>query len=188
MDSGKPKSKQTPYGVLYAPHSHWTQAAVLLGVFAGNAGMAKCCALWLGTLSTHTQNALYLPFFVIFFGGYALWVSYLKALAFDLIGRRLWVVLFNWLFRRKKPRSLEEVMPSQDQLLKAAVGAQKGARGFVFVSFPVGFVSGILAMGIDSKHNFIAEFFILNLGCIAWGVLLSLLGRRGYLPILEDGS
>ncbi|QQR90918.1 MAG: hypothetical protein IPJ88_04080 [Myxococcales bacterium] len=183
-----PMRMQTPYGILYPPRGHWVQGGLLLLAFVGNFAAAKLCGSLLGGISSKAQEALYIPFFIIMFVGYALWVTYLKALAFDLIAKSLWRVVFNWLLHRKKPSSPHEIMPSKEKLVEAAVRAQKGARGFIIVSLPIAFISALLATTIESQRNFIVEFWIVSFCCVGWGLVLSILGRRGFLPLPEEST
>jgi hypothetical protein len=117
--------------------------------------------------------------------GYGFWVARLNAIAFEGIGRGILKALFLLLIRRKKPPSLEEVIPSKEKLLEMAVRSQKAAWSFLTAAIIVAVPAGLVALAIDSDASAFSRLFLISGGAVAWGCLLGFLGRRGYLPMPE---
>ena len=123
----------------------------------------------------------------VFFLGYTLWVARLHAIAFDGLGKSVLKSLFLLVLRRQRPNSLEDVLPSKEKLLKMAVRGQKSGASFVVVGWPIGIVSGLVGVLFESAMSFAALFAVFALPSIAWGYLLGFIGRRGWLPIMDEG-
>jgi hypothetical protein len=68
-----------------------------------------------------------------------------------------------------------------------AVRAQKAGASFGPASWPVGLLAGLIATMFDSATGTVALFLLVTLTCLAWGYLLARLGRRGWLPFMEEG-
>jgi hypothetical protein len=121
----------------------------------------------------------------ILFLGYALWTARLQAIAFETLGRGLLRALFLLIVRRKKPESLDDVLPTREKLERMAVRGQKAASSFCLVAFPVAIVSGAITALLDSDTGVAPRVAVVVAASLLWGALLSFLARRGWLPILE---
>lgn len=115
-----------------------------------------------------------------------MWVARLNAIVFDSIGRSLLRALHMLIVRRRVPVSAEAVLPSKEKLLEMAVRAQKAGASFGPASWPVALFSGLAALLFDSTAAAPALFLLVVLSCLAWGYLLARLGRRGWLPLMEE--
>jgi hypothetical protein len=177
----------TPHGRLYRPLSDWRQILVLVAVFFGGPALGWLVGQISGDLSDKARTVLYVPYIAIFFLGYAAWIARLNAIAFDTIGRSLLKALFLLIVRRQPPKSPEDVLPSREKLLEMAVRAQKAGASFGPASWPVAILAGLIAMMFDSATGGVALFLLVAFTCLAWGSLLARLGRRGWLPFMEEG-
>ena len=186
FDRDMPAKLETEKGTLYRPQHLGIQFLILIACFAGGTQIGRIIAIILGDLSENARIFLYLPFPAILFFGYSIWIARLNALAFELLGRGILTVIFILIFRRKKPESIQEVLPSEDKFIEMVVRAQKAASSFLLASFPVAIAAGLLAMFIDSGSSVFLQATLVAGSCILWGMALKYLGQRGYLPILEE--
>jgi MFS family permease len=175
----------TPYGKLYEPKRTLVQFAVFCGAFFGGPLFAMLVGGFLGGLSETAQTALYVPFVAIFFLGYGLWVSRLNLLGFNLLGRGLLKTFFMLIVLRRKPTSLEDVMPSPEKFVEAAVKAQKAGWSFLLMAIPVACVAALAAMIADAETGAAGRAVIVGGACLIWGYALGWLARHGYLPFME---
>lgn len=175
----------TPYGKLYEPKRTLVQFAVFCGAFFGGPFFAVLIGEFLGALSDTAQTALYIPFVAIFFLGYGLWVSRLNMLGFNLIGRGLLKALFSLLILRRKPTSLQDVMPSPEKFVEAAVKAQKAGWSFFLMSVPVACVAMVGAVIMDAQMGAAGRVAVVGSACLLWGYVLGWLARRAYLPFMD---
>ena len=176
---------ETPYGRLYEPKRWLVQFAALCLAFFGGPIVATFVGDILGNLSEAAQTVLYLPFVAIFFLGYGLWVSRLNLLGFNLIGRGLLKTLFCLLVLRRKPKSIEDILPSPEKFVEAAVKAQKAGWSFFVMSIPVTGVSMLAAVLIDAQLGAAERVAIVGGACLFWGYVLGWLARRAYLPFMD---
>ncbi len=181
------ETMDTPYGRLYRPLAQGWQILVLIAAFAGGPAVGWLVGQVPGDLSENARILLYIPYVVLFFMGYSLWIARLNAIAFEGIGRSLLKTLFLLIIRRRKPESIEEVFPSKEKLLEMAVKAQKAGASFGVVGWPVAAVSGLVALLFDTEMGLMARFTLVAGSCLAWGYALAFLGRRGWLPFMEEG-
>ena len=177
---------KTPGGIIYRPRGTALQVAVLLASIAGCVLIGFALAGWLGKVSDNTRIALCVPFAVTLFAGYGLWTARLRTIAFRHLGFGLLRSLAMILLRGKKPESLAEIAPTEETLEKMALGAQKASSAFFAVSFPVAIISGLLALGLNSDRGALGQMLQVAAVNLAWGWLLSYIGRRGYLPVMEE--
>ncbi len=184
-DSEFPAYRDTPYGILYRPRSAWVQIPLLNATLAACIPLGRVVGLSLGGLSDNAQVFLYVPFLLVLFGGYSLWMARLQAMAFDLVGRGLFKALFILIVRRRKPENLEELIPTPEKL-ERAVRAQQASSAFWIVAIPIAFLASAAALLIRSDAGPVMRAFSVGSGCIVWGIILAFLARRGYLPILEE--
>lgn len=177
----------TPSGRLYRPLNQGLQILVAFIAFIGGPALGGLAGKIPGDLSESAQTFLYVPLVAVFFLGYALWVARLHTIAFDGLGKSLLKSLVLLILRRERPKSLEDVLPSKEKLLEMAVRAQKAGASFAVVGWPIGIVSGLVGAFFESAMGFAALFAVFALPSIAWGYLLGFLGRRGWLPVMDEG-
>lgn len=175
----------TPYGKLYEPKRTLVQFAVFAGAFFGGPLFAMLVGGFLGGLSETAQTALYVPFVAIFFLGYGLWVSRLNLLGFNLLGRGLLKTFFMLIVLRRKPASLQDVLPSPEKFVEAAVKAQKAGWSFLLMAIPVACVAALTAMIVDAETGAAGRAVIVGGACLVWGYVLGWLARHGYLPFMD---
>lgn len=176
---------ETPFGRLYEPRGGIVQFLTFCMAFFGGPVFGMGVGSLLGNLSESAQIALYVPFVMTFFLGYTLWVSRLNMLAFNLIGRGLFKALFCLIVLRRKPRNVEDILPSRDKLLEAAVKAQQAGWSFFAASIPVAGLAMLGALIIDADTGPAGRLAVVGSACLLWGYALGWLGRHGYLPIME---
>ncbi len=177
---------ETPYGYLYRPLSNGKQILVLIAVFVGGPAFGWVIAQVPGDLSPTAKDAMFVPMMAVFFVGYGWWITRLNIIAFQGIGWSLVKVLFNLLVFRRKPKSIEDVIPSRDKLLEMLVRAQKAGSSFAPAGWLVGLISGLIATLCDSAMGSAKLFALVAGACLIWGYLLAWLGRRGWLPFMES--
>jgi hypothetical protein len=180
-----PHDLDTPYGRLYRPLNPWAQIAVLFVAFFGGPAIGWLIGHVPGDLSETARTLVYVPFVLVFFTGYALWVARLNAIAFDVLGRSFLKAFLLILLRRRKPESLHEIIPTREKLLQMAVRAQKAGGSFAVTGWPIGLFAGLLGLFLRSDFGAVPLFLLLAGSVIAWGYLLAVLGRRGFLPFME---
>jgi hypothetical protein len=179
-------SLDTAHGRLVKPQGFGLQALTLVAAFAGGPALGWAVGQAPGDLSETARTFLYVPFVLVFFLGYAAWVARLKVIAFQGLGLPLLRALFLLVVRRQKPKSIEEVLPTRERLLEMAVKAQMAAASFRRVAWLVGIGAGFVAALFDSAMGAGSRFVLVSASCIAWGYALAFLGRRGWLPIMEE--
>ena len=176
----------TPHGPLYRPLGTGRQALVLVAAFFGGPAIAWVVGAIPGDLSETARTLVYVPFVLVFFLGYAAWVARLKVIAFRGIGAPLLKALIALIVFRRKPRSVEEVLPTREKLLEMAVKAQIAGASFRRVGWLLGVGAGVIAALFESGMAGTTRFALVSATCIAWGYALAFLGRRGWLPIMEE--
>lgn len=186
VEEAAPASVETPHGRLHRPLGHGRQGLVLVAAFFGGPALGWVVGSVPGDLSEAARTFLYVPFVAIFFLGYAAWIAHLKVIAFKGLGVPLLRALFLLVVHRRKPQSVGEVLPSRDTLLAMAVKAQAAGAAFRRVGWLVAVGAGLIAALFDSAMNGGARFALVAAACVAWGYALSLLARRGWLPIMEE--
>ena len=177
---------ETPHGRLYRPQTQIKQILALIAAFVASMSIGGWVAALPGDLSTAAQVAFHIPYVLVFFLGYGLWLARINAIVFDAIGRSVLKALWQLIVHRKQPDPKHTVLPSKDKLLEMLVKAQRGAASFRVIGWavaPLGLVLGILCESAMSKMQMV----ILLVGTVlAWGYLLGFLGRRGWLPFPEE--
>lgn len=176
---------ETPHGRLYRPQKPEQTD------FRADRGV--CCQYesWrlgggnTGDLSTAAQVAFHIPYVLVFFLGYGLWVARINAIVFDTIGRSVLKALWLLIVHRKQPDARETILPSKEKLLEMLVKAQKGGASFRSISWgvaPLGVLVGLLCESAMPEMQLV---ILLVVTVLAWGYVLGFLGRRGWLPFPE---
>lgn len=176
---------ETPHGRLYRPQSQSKQILVLIAAFVASMSLGGWVAAIPGDLSTAAQVAFHIPYVLVFFLGYGLWVARINAIVFDTIGRSVLKALWQLIVHRKQPDARETILPSKEKLLEMLVKAQKGGASFRSISWgvaPLGVLVGLLCESAMPEMQLV---ILLVVTVLAWGYLLGFLGRRGWLPFPE---
>lgn len=176
----------TPHGRLYQPRAQLQQLGVLVAAFAGGPMLGWAVGLTIGDLSETAAAVLWLPYVLVFFLGYALWLARLNAIVFSTLGRSLLRAIWQLVVRRRQPANADELLPSRDKLLELLVRAQKAGGSFAPVAWAIGPAGGALAMLFDSGVSTPMRFALVCATTIGWGHLLAWYGRRGWLPFPEE--
>jgi hypothetical protein len=175
----------TPYGHLYRPQSQGKQILALIAAFAVSMSFGGWTAAVPGDLSTAATVALHIPYVLVFFLGYGLWVARINAIVFDTIGRSVLKVLWHLIVHRKQPDAKETILPSREKLLEMLVKAQKGGASFRAIAWPAAALGVFLGLLCESAMPRMQLAALLAASTLAWGYLLGFLGRRGWLPFPE---
>lgn len=176
---------ETPYGRLYRPQSTGIQIAALVVAFIASMSLGSWVAAVPGDLSTAAQVAFHIPYVLVFFFGYGLWVARVNAIVFDTIGRSILKVLWQLIVHRKQPDARESILPSREKLLEALVKVQKGGASFRGVSWPLAALALPIGLLVESSMRGMELVVLLAATILAWGFALGYLGRRGWLPFPE---
>jgi hypothetical protein len=176
---------ETPYGRLYPPQSQGKQILTLVAAFVASMSVGRGVAAVPGDLSTTAEVAFHIPYALVFFLGYGLWVARLNAIVFDTFGRSVLKALWQWIVHRRRPDVREEILPSKEKILEMLVKAQKGGASFRGVAWMVAPLGLPLALLCESAMPEMQLFLLLVSTVLAWGYLLGFLGRRGWLPFPE---
>jgi hypothetical protein len=174
---------QTPEGMVYPLQPLATQLLVLFAALAGSIGLAAFF-VWIFGVSAHLHRILvYLPCLLTFAFGFALWLSRLKLIALQGIGKGLWGAAVAMFVTRQRPTNLQELLPTRELLERMAVRAQKAASTFMHVAILL--VLGWTPVALLSRLP-IGLVLIVALCTMLYGHLLARLGRHGYLPFPEE--
>jgi len=187
MQNDDQDKRETPFGTFYRPRSIALQMMTLLGALLGILLIGWLISQALGGVSKNAQIFLFIPFFLILVLGYGLWLSRLEALAFEIIGKGILRALYEVIVKRKKPESPESILPPKEKLEEMAVRAQRAASSFFIVAIPAAIGAGLAALFIESPTGVWLRICVISGGCLLWGRFLTNLGRRGYLPLPEEG-
>jgi hypothetical protein len=175
----------TPYGRLYRPQSQGRQITALIVAFLLSMGLGSWVAAIPGDLSTAAQAAFHVPYALVFFFGYGLWVARVNAIVFDTLGRSLLKAVWQMIVHRRQPDAMETILPAREKVIELLVRVQKGGASFRAVSWPVAALSVPIGFLCDSSMRGIQLVALLAATTIVWGYLLGILGRRGWLPFPE---
>ena len=176
---------ETPYGRLYRPQSQGKQIVALIAAFAASMSLGRGVAAVPGDLSTAAQVVFHIPYVLVFFFGYGLWVARINAIVFDAVGRSVLKVLWQLLVHRRQPDAREAILPSKDKILEMLVKAQKAGGSFRGIGWVVAPLGVPLALLCESAMPEMQLLLLLVGTVLAWGYSLGFLGRRGWLPFPE---
>ncbi len=179
---------ETGAGWLYRPQPLGVQIPVLVAAFFGGPAIGWAVGATMAGLGEGARAFLCVPFVLVFFLGYGLWMARLQAIAFHRLGKGILKALFMLIVLRSKPARLEDVLPSREKLAEMAVKGQRAAASFLAVAVPVAIVAGVVVMFYETAMSVVAREALVVGGCVGWGWVLSFLGRRGYLPFPEEGA
>lgn len=181
-----PQGIETPKGYLYNPPELGKQiisliAFLFIAVFLG----------WVlsgipGDLSDFARTVFYIPFILVFFFGYSAWIGWLNVIIFDTIKWSLIKTLFVFFVNKKKPESVQELLPSNEKIIELMVRAQKATKTFFILSWPIGIVGGITVTFLKTSANMLLLSLAVTVSTIFYGYIISYFGRRGYLPFPEE--
>lgn len=175
----------TPHGEIHSPPAFGVQIAVTFASFAASIGLGFFLVAALRLESFGARVFAQAPFVLTFILGYALWTARVRALVFHTVGRGLLKALIIMLLKKRAPSRVEDVLPSREKLLEMLVRAQKAASSFALVAAPVGFLCALGVALFDGFPGAGGRATTVAVLCLLWGIVLSVLGRRGLLPIGE---
>ena len=181
-----PGGLETELGHLYPLQKPGVQILVVAAAFVMSILIGLIISSIAGPLSGLSKGVIYFTFMFVLMLGYSAWVSILGALVFKTIKAPVFKMLFRFFIYKEKPPSLEDVLPSREKLMELIVKAQKSARIFFVVSWPIGIVGGILSLFMTKAINPVLYFVIILLSSISFGYVLFYFGRRGYFPFPEE--
>lgn len=181
-----PATPGTPQPSAPKPPGAGQQGLVLVAAFLGGPALGWIVGQVPAGLSEGARTFLCAPFVVVFFLGYAAWVARLKVIAFQGLGLPLLRALYHLVVRREKPRSVEDVLPSREQLLDLARKARGAGAAFRRVGWVVGIAAGFVAAFFESSTGPATRFVLVSATTVGWGYALALLARQGWLPIPEQ--
>ena len=180
-----PHGLETAYGRLYRPQSQGRQIIALIAAFVASMSLGAWVAAIPGNLSTAAQAVFHIPYVLVFFFGYGLWVARVNAIVFDTIGRSVLKALWQMIVHRKQPDARETVLPSREKLIELLVRVQKGGASFRGISWPIAALALPIGLMCESSMRGMELVALLAATIIAWGFFLGFLGRRGWLPFPE---
>ena len=176
---------ETPYGRLYPPQSQGKQILALIAAFLASMSFGGWTASVPGDLSTAATVALHIPYVLVFFLGYGLWVARINAIVFDTLGRSVLKALWQLIVYRKQPDARETILPSREKLVEMYVKAQRGGASFRAIAWPAAALGVFVGFLCESAIPRVQLAALLAASTLAWGYLLGFLGRRGWLPFPE---
>lgn len=177
---------RTSFGLLHRPQSQGRQILVLIAAFFVSMGLGSWIAAIPGDLSNAAGIAFHIPYVLVFFFGYGLWLARINAIIFDTIGRSILRALWQLIIHRKQPDAREAVLPSREKMIEMLVRCQKSGASFRIVGWFVALLSLPLGLLTESSMRGVPLVGLLAVTILAWGALLGSLGRRGWLPFPES--
>ena len=176
---------ETAYGRLYRPQSQGTQIIALIVAFVASMSLGSWVATIAGDLSTAAHVVFHIPYALVFFFGYGLWVTRVNAIVFDTIGRSVLKALWQMIVQRKQPDARETILPSREKIIELLVRVQKGGASFRGVSWPIAALALPVGLLSESSMRGMQLVALLAATILAWGFFLGFPGRRGWLPFPE---
>lgn len=188
MTEDKPPPEPPVIPGLPRPLPFAAQIAALFAAFAGGPLLGSGLGRALGVRSEAGEVFVILPLVLVFFTGYATWAARVHAIGFELIGKGLLKLLLHLLLKRKLPENAEQVLPSREAVVRAVIRVRRAASSFLAVSIPLSALSALIGALVDAPGPAWGRASILAAATLGWGWLLSMAGRRGWLPIPEEGE
>ena len=181
-----PEGIATVSGYLYCPPTRGKQVLFLIASFFSAIFLGLLISSIPGDLSEFATGVICFVFLLVFFFGYGLWVGLVSALLFSRVKYPIIKLFTKFIVHREKPASLNELLPEREKLIELMVRAQKYSGTFFILSWPIGLVGGFTALFMKTSMGFVFLFFLIIIGSVIYGFLLSYFGRRGYLPFPEE--
>lgn len=181
-----PQGIETPGGFLYNPPELSRQIMTLLAFVFIAVFLGWVLSSVPGDLSDFARSVFYIPFILVFFFGYSAWLGWLNVIVFDTIKWSMIKTLFAFFVNRKKPESVQELLPSNEKIIELMVRAQKATKTFYILSWPIGIVGGIAVTFLKTSANTLPLSAVMAISTVFYGYALSYFGRRGYLPFPEE--
>jgi hypothetical protein len=172
-----PEGIETPFGHLYPLQKPGIQILAVIAAFIMSILLGLIVSSIPGQLSDLSKGIIYFTYLLVFILGYSAWVSILGALVFKTIKTPILKMLFRFFIYKEKPSSIEDVLPSREKLTELIVKAQKSARIFFILGWPIGLTKSI---------NPVMYFVVILLISVIFGYVLYYFGRRGYFPFPEE--
>jgi len=181
-----PEGIETERGHLYPLPGQGKQILFLVSGFFTAILLGFIVSSIPGDLSDFAKGVIYFVYILIFILGYGTWASWLGAIAFKSFKLPLIKILFRVFVRKEKPDSLEKLLPSRDQAIEIMVKAQKAAKIFFILSWPIGVLGGVASLFMNTSISKIYLSVIVIITAVMFGYAINYFGRRGYLPFPEE--
>jgi hypothetical protein len=181
-----PEGIETTYGHLYPLPKLSMQILFVVASFLTAILLGLTISIIPGDLSEMAKGVIYFIYLLVFILGYSSWVGLLGVLAFSSIKMPMMKMIFRYFVHKEKPASVEEILPSREKMTELLVRAQKSARIFFILSWPIGIVGGIVSLFMNTSINSTIFFVIILITAVIFGYVLFYFGRRGYLPFPEE--
>ena len=181
-----PEGIDTAYGHLYPLPKLSMQILFVVVSFLTAILLGLTISIIPGDLSELAKGVIYFIYLLVFILGYSSWVSLLGMLAFSSIKIPMMKMIFRYFVHKEKPVSVEEILPSREKITELLVRAQKSARIFFILSWPIGIVGGIVSLFMNTSINSLIFFVIILITAVIFGYALFYFGRRGYFPFPEE--
>jgi len=181
-----PEGIATPVGHLYCPPNQGKQVLFLIASFFSAIILGLLISGIPDDLSEFATGVICFVFLLVFFLGYGLWIGLVSALLFSSVKWPMLKIFVKLIARKKKPTSLNELLPEREMLIELMVRAQKYSGTFFILSWPIGFVGGFVTLFMKTSMGSVFLFMLIIIGSAIYGFLLSYFGRRGYLPFPEE--
>lgn len=181
-----PEGVDTPNGYLYYPPKQGRQVLFVIASFFSAIILGLIISSIPGDLPDLAAGLIYFIFILIFILGYGAWVSLVGALLFNSIKLPIIKIIYRFFVHREKPGSITDFLPTKEKAVELMVHAQKAARTFFILSWPIGIAGGLTIMFMKTSVNSIFLFLLVTISAVTFGYVLSYFGRRGYLPFPEE--
>lgn len=178
--------RETPWGPIHLPPANGVLWATFVAALIGGPLTGWLLARAAGVTGDGGYFVCVAPFLFTFVAGYALWLSRLQALAFELFGRGLLKFLWQWFRQRQLPADARGALPDEQQVLRFAVQVQRAASSFLIVAVPVFLFAALCALLVDARWSALSLAGALLVLGISYGGILFRLGRRARLRVPED--
>ena len=181
-----PEGIAAPNGYLYNPPPLGKQVLFLMAAFFSAIFLGWLISSIAGIRSNFASGVVYIVFLLIFFLGYGLWLSSVRALVFSSIKLPLIKIIAKIFVRKERPSSVNEFLPEREKIIEMMVRVQKYSRAFLIMGWPIGILGGFVTLFMRTSLNTLLLFLIVSVTSVLYGYILSYFGRRGYLPLPEE--
>ncbi len=178
--------KETMHGRLYPSLGVLGQVGVLFLTFLACLAFTCAAVKAIGAASVAAQTLVAAPFFLIFFLGYALWLARARLIALQHIGVGVLAALFSSRRRQEGRTGQAYGLPGPEKLEEVAVKVQIAASSFRVITWPVAILWAFLGFAVQASMPASVAAAGILIACLLWGHILTMLGRRGYLPIMGE--